>query len=335
MKQGDGSNLRQRRFYRLITICCALLICLQLSLRELAAQETKRIRVGYSALSLSFLPQLFAKEARVFQKHGLEMELIQMAGPIQVAALAAGEIDFGAAISPALFAAVRGLPLRGVMITVKTPLFYIVSEPGMKRIEDLAGKKVAVDTIGALQYIAARAMFKKKGVNPDQISYFQTGSVSNSVAALSSGAVNGALLSIPHNVVMTQKGFNQLASTPEAGVNFPPAGLSVHLNKLQKETAQIRRVIGALLDTMRLIENDRSGVSGYIQRQWKLNPGLAEETHRLVLPTLLLNGKMSFEEVQEFLDAAYENGQIQQRANSKILMDYGPLDDVLKDRRTK
>ena len=303
--------------------------------RQLSAQETKRIRIGYSALSLSFLPQLFARDAGVFQKHGLTVELIQMAGPIQVAALSAGEIDFGAAVSPALFAAVRGLPLRGVMITVKTPLFYIVSEPGVKRIQDLIGKKVAVDTIGALQYIAAKAMFKKKGVNPEQISYIQTGSVSNSMAALSSGAVNGALLSIPNNLIMTQKGFNQMVSTPEAGVNFPPGGLSVHVSKLQKETAQIKRVMEAMLDALSVLNTDSAAVTSYIQRQWKLNPRMAEESQRQMRPTLVGNGKMSFEEVQEFLDAAYEGGQILQKANAKNLMDYGPLDDVLKQQRAK
>lgn len=301
---------------------------------QICAQETKRIRIGYSALSLSFLPHLFARDAGIFQKHGLTVELIQMAGPIQVAALAAGEIDFGAAVSPALFAAVRGLPLRAVMITVKTPLFYIVSEPGIKRIQDLVGKKVAVDSIGALQYIAAKAMFKRKGVNPEQISYIQTGSVSNSMAALGSGAVNGALLSIPNNVIMTQKGFNQMVSTPEAGVNFPPAGLSVHANKLQKEPAQIKRVLEAMLEALAL-SADSAAVTTYIQRQWKLNARLAEETQRQVRPTLAGNGRMSFEEVQEFLDAAYENGQIQQKASAKNLMDYGPLDDVLKERRAK
>jgi ABC-type nitrate/sulfonate/bicarbonate transport system substrate-binding protein len=258
-----------------------------------------------------------------------------MAGPIQVAALAAGEIDFGAAVSPALFAAVRGLPVRAVMITVKTPLFYIVAEPGVKRIEDLAGKKIAVDTIGALQYIAAKAMLKKKGVNPDQVSFIQTGSVSNSVTALSSGSVNGALLSTPHNVVMTQKRFNQLVSASEAGVNFPPGGLSVHTGKLQKHAPQIRRVIEALLDAQALISSDNSPASAYVQRQWKLSPQLAQDTLRQVTSTLVPNGRMPLEDVQEFLDAAYENGQIQQRATAKTLIDYGPLDDVLKVRRAK
>jgi len=46
-------------------------------------------------------------------------------------------------------------------------------------------------------------------------------------------------------------------------------------------------------------------------------------------------GKMNLEDVQEFLDAAYENGQIQQKANSRALMDYGPLDDVLKTKPAK
>jgi NitT/TauT family transport system substrate-binding protein len=300
-----------------------------------AAQETKRIRIGYSALSLSFLPHLFARDGGVFQKHGLSVELIQMAGPIQVAALAAGEIDFGAAVSPALFAAVRGLPLRGVMIAVKTPLFYIVAEPGIKRIQDLVGKKVAVDSIGALQYIAAKAMFKKKGVNPEQISYIQTGSVSNSMAALASGAVNGALLSIPNNLIMTEKGFNQLVSTPEAGVNFPPSGLSIHASKLQKDPAQIKRVLQAMLDALAVLNADSTAVTRYIQRQWKLNPRLAEESQRQIRPTLVGNGKMRIEEVQEFLDAAYENHQIQQKASAKSLMDYGPLDEVLKTKGPK
>jgi len=84
-----------------------------------------------------------------------------------------------------------------------------------------------------------------------------------------------------------------------------------------------------------LIETDSARVAGYIQNQWKLTPALALETQRLVRPTLVSNGKMNLEDVQEFLDAAYENGQIQQKANSKILMDYGPLDDALKNRRPK
>jgi ABC-type nitrate/sulfonate/bicarbonate transport system substrate-binding protein len=54
----------------------------------------KQKRSAYSAFSISFLNVFVARDAGLFKKHGLEAELIQMAGPLPVAALAAGEIDF-------------------------------------------------------------------------------------------------------------------------------------------------------------------------------------------------------------------------------------------------
>jgi hypothetical protein len=76
-------------------------------------------------------------------------------------------------------------------------------------------------------------------------------------------------------------------------------------------------------------------VAGYIQKQRKLTPALAQETQKLVRPTLVATGRMNFEDVQEFLDAAYDNGLIRQKASAKNLMDYGPLDEVLKTRGLK
>ena len=58
-----------------------------------SAQETRKVRLAYSAFSISFLNLFLARDAGLFKKHGLEPELIQMAGPLPIAALAAGEID--------------------------------------------------------------------------------------------------------------------------------------------------------------------------------------------------------------------------------------------------
>ncbi len=293
------------------------------------------MRFAYSALSLSFLPHLVARDAGIFEKRGFQIELIQMAGPLQVAALTAGDLDFGSALTPALFAATRGLPVRGVMVTVRTPLFYIVSDPVVTRLEDLAGKRMAVDTIGSLQHIVAKIILKKRGVDPDRISYFQTGSVSNSLAALGGKSVAAAVLSIPTNIVMTQKGFRELASSLDADVPFPPSGLTVQLSKLQKERALIQRMISAMLDAIGFIHEHRGWVTGYIQRNWKIEPALAAESYRLALPTLPLNGSVTRAGLQEFLNVAYENRLIQQKSESRAVMDESLLDEVLKERSGK
>ena len=134
---------------------------------------------------------------------------------------------------------------------------------------------------------------------------------------------------------MTGKGYLQLASTVEAQVNYPPSGLMIHSNKLQKDSSLIRRMAGAMLDTLRSIEKDRQRVTGFIQQRWKIDPKLAEESYKSILPTVAPNGRMSLEEVQGFLDIAFENNQLPQKANSRTIMDYTLLDEVLKDRSGK
>ncbi|HME62688.1 MAG TPA: ABC transporter substrate-binding protein, partial [Candidatus Binatia bacterium] len=160
----------------------------------LGAQESKKVRMAYSAFSISFLNIFVARDAGLFRKHGLEVELIQMAGPLPVAALAAGEIDYLTGYTTGIVATGQGAPLKGIMISLRKPPFFLVAEPGVQRAADLAGKRIGVDRIGSLQHLVARLMLKNKGADPDKAIFTQTGSVSNTVTSLGQGAVAAAIL---------------------------------------------------------------------------------------------------------------------------------------------
>jgi ABC-type nitrate/sulfonate/bicarbonate transport system substrate-binding protein len=58
------------------------------------AEDPRKVRLAYSAFSISFLNLFVARDAGLFKKYGVEPELVQMAGPLPVAALASGEIDY-------------------------------------------------------------------------------------------------------------------------------------------------------------------------------------------------------------------------------------------------
>jgi ABC-type nitrate/sulfonate/bicarbonate transport system substrate-binding protein len=58
------------------------------------AQELKKVRMGYPAFSLTFLTFFVAKDAGIYKKHGLDVEMVQLAGAVQTSALVAGEIDY-------------------------------------------------------------------------------------------------------------------------------------------------------------------------------------------------------------------------------------------------
>src|SRR5213593_604475 len=71
------------------------------------AQELKKVRMGYPAFSLTFLTFFVAKDAGIYKKHGLDVDMVQLAGAVQTSALVAGEIDY----RPVLL--VRSSPPRG------------------------------------------------------------------------------------------------------------------------------------------------------------------------------------------------------------------------------
>jgi hypothetical protein len=119
--------------------------------------------MAYSAFSILFLNIFIARDAGFFRKHSLDVELIQMAGPLPIAARIAGDVDYLTGITIGLVAAGQGVPLRGIMVTLRKPPFYLVSEPTIQKPEDLSGKRIGVDRIARLQHLVARLILKGRG----------------------------------------------------------------------------------------------------------------------------------------------------------------------------
>lgn len=293
------------------------------------AQDAKKIRMAYSAFSVAFLNVFVARDAGLFKKQGLDVELIQMAGPLPIAALSAGEIDYLTGYTTGLVAASQGAPLKGVLVTLKKPPFYIVTEPRIQTSEDLAGKRFAVDRIGSLQHLVARVFLKTKGINLEKIIFTQTGSVSNTVTSLGQGAVSAALLSGPHNVIMVQKGFRQIGAADELPVNFPTSGLVVHEAKIKSDSNRIKMVIRVMLDSVIFSQREKGWMINYIKDKWKLDTKVAETVYEQWLSTLAHDGKINLKELQDYFDLAYSFKQIPGPVHVPAVTDYTLLDQVL------
>jgi len=287
------------------------------------------VRMAYSAFSISFLNIFLARDAGLFKKHGLEPELIQMAGPLPVAALAAGEIDFLTGYTTGIVATAQGAPLKGVMIGLRKPPFYLIAEPTVQRANDLAGKRIGIDRIGSLQHLVARLLLKAKGVEPEKVNFTQTGSVSNTVTSLGQGAVSAAVLSGPHNVIMTQKGFRQIGSADELPMQFPTSGLVVSDAKLKSDASRIKSVMRVMLDANAFSQKERSWVVNYVRDRWRVEHRTAETVYEQWLSTLAQDGKIAIKDMQEYFDLAYAQKQIPAPVNVAAVTDYTLLDQVL------
>ena len=127
-----------------------------------AQQEGKKplekVRLTVPAKSLTFVPYYFGKSQRLYEKEGIDLELIVMRPPIGVTALQAGEVDYSAAGGLSVRAAMKGLPLRTIMFIQTRLSFSLIGQPGMAPARI---RNVAVSGIGSLAHYAAITVMKR------------------------------------------------------------------------------------------------------------------------------------------------------------------------------
>lgn len=327
MKRLALKNLQARsRDLRHVILCAVFALSLSFSVH---AQDQRKVRLAYSAFSISFLNLFVARDAGLFKKYGLEPELIQMAGPLPVAALASGEIDFLTGYTTGIIATGQGAPLKGILIALRKPPFYLVAEPGIQSINGLAGKRIAIDRIGSLQHLVVRLLMRAKGADPEKAIFTQTGSVSNTVSSLGQGAVSAAVLSGPHNVIMGQKGFRQIGAADELPMQFPTSGLVVNESKLKSDATRVKNVIRVMLEASAFCRKERTWMVNYIRDKWRVEQKSAETVYDQWLGILTPEGKIAIKDMQEYFDLAYNQKQIPAPVNVAAVTDYTLIDQVL------
>src|ERR1041384_1308046 len=195
----------------LVLLLLNLLVAGTIALPDASAQE--RVRMALSVRNVVFLPFYYAKDTKIFDRHGLNVELIQMRSDLQLAGLASGEIDFTPSVGPAGAAIANGLPVKALAVLYRAPLFSLVSPASLASVKALEGKTVAVSRIGSESHRYGSLMLESGGADPKKVTFIQTGSTTVSLAALQQGSVNAAVLSPPFTGAMAEKGYKILGRT--------------------------------------------------------------------------------------------------------------------------
>ncbi|MCE3242584.1 MAG: ABC-type nitrate/sulfonate/bicarbonate transport system, periplasmic component, partial [Deltaproteobacteria bacterium] len=126
----------------IVALVVAAVTCLSLSL----ARADQKVRIAYISDSPgSSAPYWIAKEAGLYQKHGLDVELIFINGSTRgVQSLVAGDIDFAGAVGTS---AINGKLAGGDIVIidslVNTLPYYIIGRPDIKSPENLKGRTLA------------------------------------------------------------------------------------------------------------------------------------------------------------------------------------------------
>jgi NitT/TauT family transport system substrate-binding protein len=240
----------------------ALLMLCALAFAGAGAAQTKplkKIRVGVSAVSMGNIILYITKEARLYEKYGLDAEVITMNGSgISSKALISGGIDIAPIATPTVINAnLAGADMQILGHTLPGVVHALMVKPEIKRVEDLKGKKIAVSSLGSLTDFLVRHIAKKKGLNPDRdVTLITTGGDSDRIVALSSGAVEGAAMSHPAYGRAQKLGFSMLWDSAKE-VNYPWIEITTRRAIVKSEREMIMNYMKAHLEGIALFKKDR------------------------------------------------------------------------------
>lgn len=219
----------------------------------------KKIRVGVSAVSMGNIILYIMKEARLYEKYGLDAEVITMNGSgISSKALISGGIDIAPIATPTvIFSNLAGADMTILAHTLPGVVHALMVRPEIKRVEDLKGKKVAVSSFGSLTDFLVRYIAKKKGLNPDRdVTLITTGGDPDRIVALSTGAVEGAALSHPAYGRAQKLGYSMLWDSAKE-MNYPWIEITTRRAIVKSEREMIMNYMKAHLEGIALFKKDR------------------------------------------------------------------------------
>ena len=194
----------------------ALMLVAVFSALSVHAQDKglKKIIWGQTSISSSQWIPWIAKDARIYEKYGLDVDIVYLRGGSgdSSKAMIAGSI-FAAPVTTAtvMTANLSGADLTTVAHTVKAVQSRVVSRPELKRPEDIKGKRLASTGLGSLGDFLHRVVMKRYGVNPERdVTWLTIGAPPDRVQALEAKLVDAADLSYPFDVQAQKKGYRVL-----------------------------------------------------------------------------------------------------------------------------
>jgi NitT/TauT family transport system substrate-binding protein len=216
------------------------------------------ITVAYSNVSATILPEWMAKEAGVFEKHGLDVDLQYVASATSVSAVVSGQMQVATVgLSEVLGAIAGGADL--IVVATQVPSYTYIFEvaPGIQSAADLKGKSVGISRTGSSSDIGTRVVLNKFGIDPDKdVNLVQTGSVSDRAAAMQTGAIQAAVASPPDTLTVERLGWHPLFDLAKLGLPAVTLGLVVQRSYRDANTATLQAYVDSVVEGIARVRSD-------------------------------------------------------------------------------
>jgi len=291
------------------------------------SRALKKVQVGVPAISMGNIIIYFTKEAKIYEKYGLDVDPVAVAGSgIASKALISGSVLISPIATPTVMTAVlAGSDMVILAHTMPGVIQSLVVRPDIKRSEDLRGKTIGVTTFGSLTDFLVKYLARQKGLNPEKdFALLQIGTDSDRFLALQQGKIQGATLSHPNFIFAQRSGFHVLWDFFKE-VDYPWSEIATTRTQIKQDRDLVMRYMRAPLEGIARFKQEPDLAKKVIKKMLRLDDDpLAQESwelfakHRIAAPYPNIKGlKTSYEYVaatrpdvykhkpEEFVDSSF------------------------------
>jgi len=302
-----------------------------LALPAPAQEKPEKARVAVATSSMAFLVPFIAKDRGFYLKQGAEVELIQMRPNIAVAALLSGDIDYIELIGSAIRSAARGLPIRAISTSIKSPFFSVIAQNKFKSVRDLKGATIGIASIGGTNHISTRLTLKEFGLDPEKdVKLIAIGDEKLIYDAFKIGRTEAVVLAPPYSIQLKREGFPILANTAQY-VTIPFSGLGTTLDRIKSNRAQIKKLLKAEIEALRYLRDNPAGTVEVIRKRFSMDDKTARESYDVVVDAFSRDGRVPLDGVDILLQIEKDQKLIPTTVTPQMVVDASLVEETLKE----
>lgn len=247
-------------------------VCLCAQSEITLASEAKplaKVVVGYGSADGGVAVLGFAKETKLFEKHGLDVVLVGMGtGSVSLRALIAKDLQISSLSGSGLVqAALQGADTVLIAALINGFVFKVYSAPEISTPAQLKGKKLGVSRYGATSDFAIRLMLKKWGLNPERdVNILQIGTSQDTVRALQAKMLDAGVTSGTSSLVARKSGFRELGDLADLGLDYPTSAIGTTRSYLQRNEANVKGFMLAYIEAIHGFKRNKEAAIAVLKK---------------------------------------------------------------------
>jgi NitT/TauT family transport system substrate-binding protein len=229
-----------------------------------------KLIMGFTGIGVGAEIHHLAKDAGLFKKHGLDVEIIYIpAGSTAIQAMLSGEVSiaWGNEAAGVVASHSAGYPLKMTAILVNKFVYSFVTPLGITKPQDLKGKSIAVSRFGAGSDFITRMALQSWGLDPAKdVTILQLGNSPARLGALLTGKIQGSIINLSQQTRARRAGLRVLADLSQIDVEYPQGVVYTTPAFINKRPDVLLRFTRAYVESVQLFKRDRQAALRVVEK---------------------------------------------------------------------